>query len=394
MDYLLTVDGVGKKYSRDLKASLRSGTRSLIRSYIGGEPASTRLDSQEFWAVRDVSFRLRRGEILGILGQNGAGKSTLLKCISGKLKLDAGSVVIGGQIGHLLEMSAGFEPTLTGRENVHLRGRLMNMTGKTLDTYVGDVAEFAELDEFFDSPVQFYSSGMRARLGFAASSVMRPDVLIIDEVLAVGDLSFRLKCYERINDMARNAAVLFVSHSLGQVARMCNRGLYMEKGRVLYDGEIQNAIALYQEKLGDNNDKARRHVLNPELVRMTLLVAGEKTEPGCRIAYGESIDLELDVSKIPRNAQLRIMLKDASSGLLMDWSSVRSELHWPASPAMLRAELGRAELNPGAYALSILVSSEDGREHLCISDALTFRVTGELYYASAVQKQANWIFID
>ena len=394
MESLLKVEQVGKKYSRDFKTSLRSGAHTLIRSYLGERSAPTKLEAQEFWAVRDVSFELHRGEILAILGQNGAGKSTLLKCIAGKLRLDAGSVTLNGRIGHLLEMSAGFEPMLTGQENVRLRGRLMNLRGKELDAYIEGVAVFADLDEFFDSPVQFYSSGMRARLGFAASTVMTPDVLILDEVLAVGDLSFRLKCYERISEMARNAAVLFVSHSLGQVARMCNRGIYLEKGRVLYDGEVQQAIAIYQEKLGQGNEKTKRHVLNPDLVGITLLASGKPITAGQKISYGENLTLDIDVSRVPRHSQLRVLLQDAVNGLIADWNSARNPFGWPERSQRIRAEIGTAEFNPGSYSIALQVTSENGREPMCVSHSIPFRVSGELYYAVAIQRRANWIVPD
>ncbi|MCQ9378575.1 ABC transporter ATP-binding protein [Methyloversatilis sp. XJ19-49] len=397
MDLLLTVDNAGKKYSRDFKSSLRSGARGLMRSYLrerSGETKGATLDVQEFWAIRDVSFELRRGEVLGILGQNGAGKSTLLKCIAGKLKLDTGRVELNGRIGHLLEMSAGFEPALTGRENVRMRGRLMNLVGKELDHYVEEVADFAELDEFFDSPVQFYSSGMRSRLGFSASSVMKPDVLILDEVLAVGDLSFRLKCYQRINEMTREAAVLFVSHSLGQVSRMCNRGIFLQKGRVIHDGNIQQAIALYQERLGDINENGKRHTLNAELVDLVLYVSNSPLREGQRVSYGEQLALAINISRLPKGIQVRILLKEVTSNVLMEWNSTRSDIEWPADPGWLMADIGNAEFNPGAYSLSVLISSSDGLDQLCLSDSVSFRVTGELFLGSALQRLARWTFLD
>jgi lipopolysaccharide transport system ATP-binding protein len=391
MEPLLRVEKAGKKFSRDLKASLRTGARSLLRSYLpSDENTQTPLEAEEFWALKDVSFELRRGDVLAILGQNGAGKSTLLKSIAGKLQLDAGKIESHGQIGHLLEMSAGFDPTLTGRENVQLRGRLMNLRGAQLADYVSQVAEFAELDEFFDSPVQFYSSGMKARLGFSASSVMTPDILILDEVLAVGDLSFRLKCYERINVMSRNAAVLFVSHSLGQVARMCNRGVYMEKGRVVIDGAAQEAIAMYQDKLGQGNEKAKRTVLHPELVDIVLMASGRRITAGEKIAYGEPIAVEIDSSRLPPRAQLRVLLQDTVAGLVTDWNSARSPFPWDRHPARIVADLGAAEFNPGAYSIALHVTSEDGREPICISAAVPFRVVGDLHYAVPIQRRASW----
>jgi lipopolysaccharide transport system ATP-binding protein len=392
---LLEVEGLWKKYSRDLKASVRFAAKDLFRSSIGlMANAPPDLRETEFWALKDISFTLKRGEVLALVGHNGAGKSTLLKCIAGKISADRGNIARKGEIGHLLEMSAGFVPTMTGRENVAIRGRLMGKRGKGLKRYIEEVEEFADIEEFFDSPVQFYSSGMKSRLGFAASSVIEPDILIIDEVLAVGDLAFRLRCYERINQIARNAAVLFVSHSLGQVARMCNRGIYLEKGQVLLDGSTQSAIAAYQDRLGEANEKTKRHVLNPEMISFSLLVFGDKVESGHKVQYGESLGLDIDVSKIPSKAQIRILLKDAASGLIMDWNSARNPMEWPEHPRRVRADLGKAELNPGAYSLSILVSTPDGIGQVCVSDALPFRVVGDLFYAVTIQKQADWLFME
>ncbi|MEX0830738.1 MAG: polysaccharide ABC transporter ATP-binding protein [Nitrospirales bacterium] len=392
METLLRVEGLGKKFSRDLKASMKAGAKSILNSYFGARQDVVTLKSKEFWALRDVSLELRRGEVLAVLGHNGAGKSTLLKCIAGKLQSDTGSIHINGSIGHMLEMSAGFEQALSGKENVRLRGRLLNLKGRAIEKYIQEVADFADIGEFFDAPVQFYSSGMRARLGFAASSVMNSDILILDEVLAVGDLSFRIKCYERINEISRKAGVLFVSHSLGQVARMCNRGIFLEKGRVLYDGSAQEAIRIYQDKLGQGNEKSNRYVLNPDLVSIELFASGNKVSAGQSINYGEPLALKGDISKVPREAQLRVLLRDAGSGLIMDWNSARNNIEWPRNPTCVCADLGPVELNPGAYSVSVQVMSPDGREHLCMSSAIPFRVTGELLYAIPVQKRANWSF--
>jgi len=155
MDDLVCVEGLWKRYARDLKASLRYATDDIWRSMIGTSNKDIELRKSEFWALRDISFTLRRGEVLAIMGHNGAGKSTLLKCIAGRLKIDKGRIAVKGQIGHLIEMSAGFVPTLTGRENVRTRGRLLGMSGGALQHYIEKVAEFADIDEFFDAPVQF-----------------------------------------------------------------------------------------------------------------------------------------------------------------------------------------------------------------------------------------------
>ena len=395
MTVLLEVNDLWKKYSRDLKSSVKYAARDILRSAVNvGKPDEKQLRDSEFWAIRNMNFSLRRGEVLAVLGHNGAGKSTLLKCIAGKLAADRGGVIRRGELGYLLEMSAGFSPTMTGRDNVAVRGRLMGLTGKSLASYIAEVKDFSELEEFFDSPVQFYSSGMKSRLGFAASSVMSPDILIIDEVLAVGDLSFRLRCYERVNELARNAAVIFVSHSIGQVARLCNRGIYLEKGKVLYEGGVQSAIALYQEKLGEQNEKRRGHVFHPELISFKLLVNGVDYIPGTLLPYGANLGLDVDISQLPRDAVIRPMLRDGSGGVLLDWNSLRSELVWPADLKRLIADLGKLELAPGAYSLSIEVMSPNGVEHISLSESTPFRVEGSYMNAIAIQKTAQWQFAD
>jgi len=392
MQELLVVTGLWKKFSRDLKASVNYAARDLLRSSFGRKELGENLRRTEFWALQNVCFRLQRGEVLAIMGYNGAGKSTLLKCIANKVKPDRGNIQIKGELGHLLEMSAGFAPTMTGRENVTVRGQLLGKRGSELKRYVSEVAEFADIDEFFEAPVQFYSTGMRARLGFSASSVMNPDVLIIDEVLAVGDLSFRLRCYERVNEMARSAAIIFVSHSLGQIARLCNRAIYLEKGKVFYEGNVQQAISLYQNKVGEINEKKKSHVLNPDLISFKLHLDGKPWQSGDRISYGEKINLEIDVSNVPRNSQVRVVLRDASSGVIMDWNSARNLNDWPSGAKRLFADLGSTDLCPGAYSLAVQVMSSDGVEHLCLSEAIPFRVNGNLYYPVPIQRIAKWSF--
>lgn len=394
MSTLLRVERVSKKYSKDLKSSVNYASKEIFRSMIGLSKSSSGLRNTEFWALRDVNFELKRGEVLGILGHNGAGKSTLLKCIAGKLQIDNGSIFRGGTIGHLIEMSAGFMPTMSGHDNITVRGKLLGKQGTELERYVCQVREFAELGEFFDVPVQFYSSGMKARLGFASSSVLATDILIIDEVLAVGDLSFRMKCYERINEIARKAAVLFVSHSIGQVARLCERGLYLEKGRVLYDGGIQQAITCYQKNLIDKNEKKKDYTLNPELISFSLIVNDKYWVKGENVSYGSLISVNIDTSKIQRNSQIRVVLKDASQGVLMDWNSARVELLWPDDPKILYVDLGKVELSPGSYSIFIQVMSSDGVDHLCISESIPIRVSGKYLYAVPVQRMAEWRFVE
>ncbi|MEP5764926.1 MAG: ATP-binding cassette domain-containing protein [Halieaceae bacterium] len=393
MTELLKVEKLWKKYSVNLKSTAKYAARDILRTSLGFNPAPSELRDSEFWALRDINLDVKRGEVLGILGRNGAGKSTLLKCIANKVRADRGSIDINGELGHLIEMSAGFSPTMTGRDNVKVRGKLIGKSGTNLNIYVDRVAEFADIGEFFDAPVQIYSSGMRARVGFAASVFIDPDILIIDEVLAVGDLSFRLRCYDQINELTRKAAVIFVSHSLGHIARLCNRGLYLHKGETVYTGDIQQAIRLYQDDSESLSAKsAGRHTFNEDLVSMTLLVNEQRTEDGARVNYGDDLGLHIDASKLAHGAQIRILLKDSSHSLVSDWNSFRSALEWPDRYKLLSAELGKAELNPGSYSFTLQIMDPTGVNLLCMSNSVSFMVKGTRFYDLPSQRLAKWDF--
>jgi len=207
-----------------------------------------KLHFHEFWALRDVSFTVEKGERLGVLGFNGAGKSTLLKVVAGVLKPTTGSIQVQGVIAPMLELGAGFDMNYTGKENVYLYGATMGYPRKYIDTKFDEIVAFSELEEFIDVPLKNYSSGMKARLGFAIASSVEPDVLILDEVLSVGDAKFRVKSEKRITDMfSRGVTVLFVSHNTSQVLKLCNKAILLEKGKVTASGTAEEVCALYDE---------------------------------------------------------------------------------------------------------------------------------------------------
>lgn len=245
-DVLVEVNGVSKKFSRSLKRSLWYGLNDLTVAVLGSKKERTELRPDEFWAVKDVSFQLKRGECLGLIGHNGAGKSTLLKILNGLIRPDEGEIVMRGRVGALIELGAGFNPVLSGRENVYINGQILGFSKKEIDEKFDSIVEFSELGKFIDMPVQNYSSGMKVRLGFAVAAQMEPDVLIIDEVLAVGDLGFRIKCLNRINELIANTCVIYVSHSMPQVSRICTKGILLNAGNVRYSSEdIGSVIDAY-----------------------------------------------------------------------------------------------------------------------------------------------------
>ena len=256
-EILVKVEGVRKKFCRSLKRSLWYGLKDMAAEMLGGAAAHDVLRPHEFWAVDGVSFELRRGECLGLIGRNGAGKTTLLKILNGLIKPDAGRVTMRGQVGALIALGAGFNPILSGRENIYVNGSVLGLSKREIESRIDGIIDFADIREFIDAPVQSYSSGMQVRLGFAVATAMKPDVLLLDEVLAVGDAAFRNKCYRRVIALRKEAAVIFVSHSMEQVARVSDRVLVMSRGRAIYLGDVSEGVEAYEGVNEEGEDKDR-----------------------------------------------------------------------------------------------------------------------------------------
>ncbi len=245
-DAALRLDGVYKKFRKgELYDSLRDLIPALAARMLRG-PSREALAPREFWALQDITFSVPRGEAFGIIGSNGAGKSTILKVLSGIMRPTRGTLHVEGRLSALIEVSAGFHPDLTGRENIYLNGTILGMTRAEIRRRFDAIVAFSELEEFLDTPVKRYSSGMFARLGFAVAAHVEPDILIVDEVLSVGDYLFQQKCFQRMNEvMSGGATVVFVSHNLRAVSLLCERSLLLERGRVVTMGPSHEVIKAY-----------------------------------------------------------------------------------------------------------------------------------------------------
>lgn len=292
-EVLVKVEELSKKFCKDLKTSLWYGIKDLW-SGVTGNKAERQLRDNEFWAVKDISFELRRGECLGLIGHNGAGKSTLLKILNGLINPDAGKVTIKGRVGALIELGAGFNPILSGRENIYNNGAILGFTRKEINEKIEEIIDFAEIWEFIDMPVQNYSSGMKVRLGFAVAAQMEPDVLIIDEVLAVGDLGFVLKCFKQIDTILPKTAIVFVSHSMPMVSRICNQIILMERGVAKYQGEdIPKAIDLYYTRFANNESNVVFDDGSMELKNAEILTSNKDDAGLSQLNWGEEFNLKL-----------------------------------------------------------------------------------------------------
>lgn len=246
---MLRVENLSKKFCRSLMRSLWYGVKDLASELLLRGEERTDLRRHEFWALKGVSFELHQGETLGLIGANGAGKSTLLKLINGLIKPDTGSISIRGRVGALISLGVGFNPVLTGRENIYVNAAVLGLRRKEIDRLLNEIIDFAEIGDFINSPVRIYSAGMKVRLGFSVASHMNPDILLIDEILAVGDSSFRERSYARLIDYKkRGGSVIFVSHNPLAVEAVSDRVMLLDHGHVVEIGEPFEVIQRYESR--------------------------------------------------------------------------------------------------------------------------------------------------
>src|SRR5580698_2349998 len=247
-EVVIQVEGLGKRYrvgERERYLALRDViTRALRRPFSGGKKKET----DYLWALRDTSFEIREGEVVGLVGRNGAGKTTLLKLLSRITRPTTGSATIKGRVGSLLEVGTGFHPELTGRENIYLSGAILGMRKREIDAKHDQIVDFAEVERFLDTPLKFYSTGMQMRLAFAVAAHLEPEILLVDEVLAVGDIEFQKKCLGKMSEVSRGGrTILFVSHQMGQILRLCERVFWIDGGQIREEGPTGGVIAAYEE---------------------------------------------------------------------------------------------------------------------------------------------------
>ncbi len=247
-DSVIKVSGLYKKFCRNLKRGMIYSAYDVGRSMLGISYDTSTLRKDEFWALQEISFELKKGDTLGIIGINGSGKSTLLRLLTGIFPPDRGEIAVRGNIGALIAVGAGFHPHMTGRENIYLNGTILGMNRQQIDERFEEIIDFADIGDFIDAPVATYSSGMKVRLGFSVAVHVKPDILLVDEILSVGDLSFRNKSLRKMQEYREQAnALIFISHNLEQVRVLCNRLIILNKGKVTYDGNTHEGIVHYQE---------------------------------------------------------------------------------------------------------------------------------------------------
>jgi lipopolysaccharide transport system ATP-binding protein len=383
---LISAHGVSKKFCRTLRRSMWYGVQDTMADLVGRHGTAA-LRPGEFLALDNVSLDVQRGECIGLVGRNGAGKTTLLKMINGLLKPDAGRIEIRGRVGALISLGAGFNPILTGRENVYINGSVLGLSKDELEAKFDSIVDFADIGEFIDSPVQSYSSGMQVRLGFAIATALEPDVLLIDEVLAVGDADFRARCFARIGELLSRSAVVVVSHQAENLKRVCNRAVFLKSGRVMRVGSVDEILHIYNEETdsrysepslhkSDRVNSASMFLETSEICRgacLTFKLYTNVTQPvDCELAM-------LNVVDAGKSVAAQVLLPD----MRLEGSEVRT------------ISIGPLFLPRGRYHLNMTLSSNGGKiVEFVLRHGVTFVSNGPLGLGSLCYPPAQIMSIE
>lgn len=383
---------VWKSFRRgELHDSLRDLIPAMARRLTGRAPDNRELSEDGFWAVQDVSFEVEPGEALGIIGPNGAGKSTILKLLSGILRPNRGHCRVEGRIGALIEVAAGFHPDLTGRENVFLQGSIMGMRREEIETQFDEIVEFAGIPEFIDTQVKRYSTGMNARLGFAIAAHLNPEVLLIDEVLAVGDYAFQKRAFERIGAIVRrDIPVVIVSHQLDRIAQLCTKAILLEKGEIKFRGSPTDTIAAYVGNRAAEAQQEASEVGCPVRIRSLNLDVDDAVESGellrlrihCSSDASEGFDARLEDLAVG----MRVLAAQTGS-LVFASGTERFGLALPERGAFdVDVEL-QMNVPGGVYLIETLVWDRKRTQQAVAGPATYVRVEDEHAFAGSVNLQ-------
>ncbi len=368
---IISIENVSKKFCRNLKQAYLYGLKDIAAEVLGTPRASHKLRKGEFWALKNVSIDVKRGESLGLIGVNGSGKTTLLRIISGLIKPDTGSITIDGRISALIALGAGFNPLLSGRENVYVNMCILGLSRQEIDKLFEQVVDFAEVWDAIDAPVRTYSSGMRARLGFACAVYTNPDILLIDEVLAVGDARFRTKCYRKLNELReKGTSFVLVSHSSNAILNICNSTLYLSKGKAIMHDATELVVSKYQEDLmmidsdsskgamaaaSENHDSEELHI-NSVLFKDDKGNTLDKLECG-KPAY---LCIECKAYKKVDRAIVGIIVREIGNkgDSILSINSERDKQHLEILPGerQIQLKMPYCGLKPGIYTMKINIS--------------------------------------
>jgi len=380
---VIEVEAVSKKFCLRLRYSLWYGLTDMaaeLTAHNGN--GDLKLRHAEFLAVDNVSFELKAGECVGLIGHNGAGKSTLLKMLNGLIRPDKGRITMHGRVGALIELGAGFSPILTGRENIYINGAVLGFSKKEVDSRFDEIVDFAELGDAIDAPVQTYSSGMHVRLGFAVAAQLNPDVMLIDEILAVGDIAFRMKCFQHLLDMKRSGkTIVVVSHNMIDINRVCDRLLVMDRAKKVFDDDVATGIATYEGLLLKHGHQLHQRASDAVawIKKVKLLDAAGNPREAYRTGEDLVAEVTLDAERKVANARLIVHVMTPSLGTLGSFASPHKGFAFDIEPpsTVVRFRMPKLPLLVGGYSLMVSLYGSGIKDFLHgMTDAATFKIIG------------------
>jgi ABC-type polysaccharide/polyol phosphate transport system ATPase subunit len=357
------------------------------------------LRREEIWALRDVSFAIEPGEAVGIVGRNGSGKTTLLRLIAGIFQPTGGRLEVAGEVGSLLGLGAGFHPDFTGRENVYMNGAIHGLSRSYIHERLEEIVSFAELEEFFDVPVRTYSSGMYMRLGFALATHLDPDILLLDEVFAVGDEAFQRKCFGKILELReRGRTIVFVSHAAPAVERVCERAILLTTGRVAHDGAAREVIKHYQQLIAGEEASAQQHAWGTgEATVVGVRLEGSDGEEQRQFLSGGPLAVRLAIELSPNVSPPRVAVefRDANGGLLGASEATAEELGWEIGRSReVCFEVPRLPLSDGLFRLSVALGDPHStRQYHRLDSAAEFTVFPDEHSRGWFRFEGDWSLV-
>ena len=394
-DTVIRVENLGKKYVighqkqerySTLRDGIANGARSLIQRF---QKPHKSADREEFWALKDVSFEIKRGDRVGIIGRNGAGKSTLLKILSRITEPTQGQIRIKGRVASLLEVGTGFHPELTGRENIYLNGAILGMSKVEIKKKFDEIVAFAEVERFLDTPVKRYSSGMYVRLAFAVAAHLEPEILVVDEVLAVGDVQFQKKCLGKMEDVGKEGrTVIFVSHNMTAISKLCNQSILLNRGTVTYIGQTNEVI---EEYLAVSAKVSGYWQVDPDLKKLedAILIQARTRKtcgnPSSLFGFQESFKIEVDYRNCLKNPNWVLAIRLTNSfgdDIFTSWNTDNLTATKPFQSKKCRAvcSIPPRFLKPGTYVVTLAIQIPNIKIIEIIENAFQFEISNVDYY--------------
>lgn len=404
---LVKVEGLSKKFCRNLKRSLWYGIKDIASELTGRKRHKVKLRKQEFWALQDVNFEIKKGELIGLIGPNGAGKTTLLKALSGLIKPDKGTITIHGKIQALIALNAGFNPILTGRENVYINGAILGFSKKEMDGLMDEILNFSEIGEFIDMPVQSYSSGMQVRLGFAVAVNLKPDILIVDEVLAVGDAGFRRKARKKMMDLLHSGiSVLFVSHNMALVSSLTSRCIYLDKGRIVASGPSDDVTSVYlsdavkRSKMtlaeGAERFMAAAYLTTPDFVLNEVVTLDKDRNPCPDFNTFDTITIRLNMTfnKPVTRASFAVGIREQVDDVVIGFTKTIPEKEIYEGQVQLDCTIPDNNLREGVYHIGFYAADFNGGALFKSNNVMSFTILADMATIEQSGSSQGFIVLD